>query len=92
MYEARRVRFDFAASAPCPIPYLGCIPHANPIYYFQGPIRQGFLSIEPHMKTVYHAPAGDAPEEVEEAMAAARYETYITYGRKLMELAAETRC
>lgn len=42
---------------------------------------EGFLSIEPHMETVFHEGGGQTPE-------AARRATYVQYGRRLMALVA----
>lgn len=40
---------------------------------------EGFLSIEPHTETVFHADSGGSLEE-------AKAESYIAYGKRLMEL------
>ncbi|HCM27389.1 MAG: hypothetical protein A2Z99_06610 [Treponema sp. GWB1_62_6] len=44
----------------------------------------GFLSIEPHTATVYHEDGGIAPEE-------ARMQSYVRYGKRLMEIAEAAR-
>jgi sugar phosphate isomerase/epimerase len=43
----------------------------------------GFLSIEPHMQTVFHEGSGRSPEEERSA-------TYVEYGRRLMDLVARS--
>jgi len=45
---------------------------------------QGFVSIEPHMETVYHAPEGEQPDTT--ANADKQFQNFVEYGEKLQQI------